>query len=466
MMNRRSFLKVAAMSGLTAMMPPLFQRRHAWAALPDTIQYQAPAALPTIIHVFLYGGPSELAGNLSNISDINANSQNPYPSSLDPDNSTNDITSNAFWGEAGGNIMETLLDSGDLSIYRTVNRIKADTKDHGTSTTQNLVGGLDIFSPGIATTLAAILERFNPFGKAIDELVMPFVSFEGESRVFNLGDLNPSLALRPMNLNENFANPYERARNWSLDSNDEDTNDVALEAMARDAGALIAPRYAKVEESFLKRSDLETYINDHFNEDAVEGSIPDDPETGETIVYPDNTFGDKLKAAVSLAVNNPDTVFISLGSGGLGGWDDHSGALDDYPSRIQGLFKALESAAKHLRAASADTVVINVFGDFGRNVNLNNSMGWDHGNNQNLYTVGGWGVPGRALGKLVGRTQRIGTPFQNRQFTSPTAGSYQCEPFSIASTIFKYFGVQNPEVLTGEPAIDESDNVPNEKRST
>jgi hypothetical protein len=75
----------------------------------------------------------------------------------------------------------------------------------------------------------------------------------------------------------------------------------------------------------------------------------------------------------------------------------------------------------------------------------------------------GSGLPGRALGKLVGKTQRIGTPFQNRQFTSPAAGSYQCEPFAIASSIFKYFGVQNPEVLTGESAIDESAGVPNEK---
>jgi hypothetical protein len=460
MMNRRSFLKLAAMSGLSALMPPLFQNRYAWAALPDTIQYQAPAAIPTIIHVFLYGGPSELAGNLSNISDINDNSQNPYPSSLDPENSSNDITANAFWGAAGGNIMETLLDSGDLSIYRTVNRIKADTKDHGTSVTQNLVGGLDVFGPGIATTLAAILERFNPFGKAIDELVLPFVSFEGDSKVFNLGDLNPSLTLRPMNLDENFANPYERNQYWYLDGDDGDTNDVALEAMARDVGTLNTPRHAEVEESFLKREELEAYISEHFTEDDVEGGIPDGVE------YPDNSFGDKLKAAVSLAVNNPDTVFISMGSGGLGGWDDHSGGIDDYPDRMEGLFLALDAASQHLRAASADSVVINVFGDFGRNVNLNNSSGWDHGNNQNLYTVGGWGIDGRALGKLVGRTERIGTPFQNRQFTSPTSDSYQCEPFSIASTIFKYFGVQNPEVLTDEPAIDESDNVPNEKIST
>ena len=72
--------------------------------------------------------------------------------------------------------------------------------------------------PGIATTLAAILERFNPFGKSIDQLVLPFVSFEGESKVFNLGDLNPPLVLRPMNLDSNFANPYQRSRNWYLDS--------------------------------------------------------------------------------------------------------------------------------------------------------------------------------------------------------------------------------------------------------
>lgn len=470
MMNRRTFLKLAAMSGLTAMMPPMFLKRNAWAALPDTIQYQAPAVLPTIIHVFLYGGPSELAGNLTNIADINANSQNPYPSDLE-------LTDNDFWGAAGGSIMETLLASGDLSIYRTVNRIKSDTKGHGLSVTQNLVGNLDETGAGIATTLAAILERYNPFAKPIDELVLPFVSFEGDSKVFNLGDLNPSLAFRPMNLNENFANPYQRRAYWYLDGGDEGggANDLALEAMARDAGTLNAPRRAQVEEAFLKRGDLELYIDKHFSRTIVEGSIPDDPDSEDPknpdpIVYPDNPFGEKLKAAVSLAVNNPDTVFISMGSGGLGGWDDHSGGIDDYPGRMEDLFLALEAATKHLRGAamagnaSASSVVINVFGDFGRNVNLNDSMGWDHGNNQNLYTLGGSGIEGRALGKLVGRTQRIGTPFQNRQFTSPTADSYQCEPFSIASTIFKYFGVQNPEVLTGEPAIDE--NAPDEKIPT
>jgi uncharacterized protein (DUF1501 family) len=124
--------------------------------------------------------------------------------------------------------------------------------------------------------------------------------------------------------------------------------------------------------------------------------------------------------------------------------------------------EALQVASRHLMLMEANNIVINVFGDFGRNVNVNDSNGWDHGNNQNLYTIGGADIAGRTLGKLVGKTQRIGTPFKNRQFTSPTPESYQSEPFSIASTIFQYFGVQNPELLNGEPAINESNVVPNE----
>ena len=48
------------------------------------------------------------------------------------------------------------------------------------------------------------------------------------------------------------------------------------------------------------------------------------------------------------------------------------------------------------------------------------------GNNRNLFTLGGAGISDRALGKLAGRTQRIGTPFQNRQFTAPD-GSIKAE---------------------------------------
>ena len=463
MITRRQFLKATGLLGLSLALPPGIYKKEATAAALENIDFAAPAVIPKIINIFLYGGPSELAGNLSNIEDIAANSQSSYPSYLDPAEADNSITANKFWGSAGGDIMEELLSSGQISIYRTINRIKDNSRAHGTSVTQNLVGNLDLFNPGIATTLAAILNIYQPFAKPTDELVLPFVSFEGESKVFNLGDLNVPLNLRPIALDSNFQNPYERSKNWYLDSDDDDTNNSIIDNLARSVSTSVPNRFDKVNEAFLKRAELADFIAASFNSDEIMADLPIDPDTGEQIQYPSSNFGSRLQAAVSLAVRNPDTVFISLGSGGLGGWDDHSGAIEDYPGRMQGLMEALKVAARHMTLANASHIVINIFGDFGRNVNLNNSMGWDHGNNQNLFTLGGSGIPGRTLGKLVGKTQRIGTAFENRQFTSPTDDSYQCEPFSIASSIFKYFGVQNPEVLTGEPAIDESSVIPDEK---
>ena len=461
MMNRRQFLKAAGMCGLSLALPPFIWKQQALAALPDNLNYVAPAMMPQIIHVFLYGGPSELAGNLTNIAEIDANSQNPYPASLDPNNANNDITANKFWGSAGGDIMEEMLASGEMSIYRTINRIKDDSKAHGRSISQNLVGNLNLANAGIATTLAAVLEKFNPFGKAVDELLLPFVTFEGNSRVFSPGDLDLPLALRPLALDANFNNPYARSKNNFLDVNNDNTNDQKLEDLALLTSNLF-PQFEKVNNAFIKRAELADFINSSFNNDKIIEDLPVDPDTGQKIQYPPGNFGSRLLAAVSLAIKNPESLFISLGSGGLGGWDDHSDSLSRYPGRIQNLMEALRVGSRHLALMEANNVIINVFGDFGRNVNVNDSNGWDHGNNQNLYTIGGADITDRALGKLVGKTQRIGTPFKNRQFTSPTGDSYQCEPFAIASSFFKYFGVQNPELLTGEPAIDESDNVPNE----
>jgi hypothetical protein len=418
--------------------------------------------IPQIIHIFLYGGPSELAGNLTNIAEIAVNSQNPYPASLNPNNANNDITLNNFWGSAGGSNMEEMLANGEMSLYRTINRIKDDSKAHGRSIAQNLKGNLDLSNAGIATTLAAIIDKFNPFvNKTVDDLLLPFVTFEGDSTVFSPGDLDIPLPLRPLALDANFNNPYERSTNSFLDANNNNTNDQKLEDLAQ-AESNLFPQFEKVNNAFVKRAELSDFIESSFNSEKIIEDLPVDPGTGQKIQYPNTNFGTRLLSAVSLAIKNPESVFISLGSGGLGGWDDHSDSLTRYPNRIQLLMEALQVASRHLMLMEANNIVINVFGDFGRNVNVNDSNGWDHGNNQNLYTIGGADIAGRTLGKLVGKTQRIGTPFKNRQFTSPTPESYQCEPFSIASTIFQYFGVQNPELLNGEPAINESNVVPNE----
>ncbi|MCK5336472.1 MAG: hypothetical protein KAQ67_09920, partial [Gammaproteobacteria bacterium] len=167
-------------------------------------------------------------------------------------------------------------------------------------------------------------------------------------------------------------------------------------------------------------------------------------------------------------------------------------------------------------ANDTSNIVINIFTDFGRNANLNNSQGWDHGNNQNFYTFGGRPLirldpalgeytpslsetifpvrnfdhssvdqaaraepnavrPAGALGKIVGQTTIFGTPGANRWFTMPSdanasgtdpgatgpgtfnavaypstfpPATYEFEPQAIAATIFGWFGVTNPEVLT------------------
>ena len=86
MITRRQFLKSVGFTGLALSLPLPFAKQELHAALLDNIDYKKPLTIPKIIHVFLYGGPSELAGNLTNIAEIDANSQNFYPSSLDPNN--------------------------------------------------------------------------------------------------------------------------------------------------------------------------------------------------------------------------------------------------------------------------------------------------------------------------------------------------------------------------------------------
>ncbi len=488
-MKRREFIKAITVLCTSMMTPQILwmgvsrarpsprQLRNLRSVITEEVDYAPPSVMPQVINIFLYGGPSELAGNLTNIEEINLNSQNSYPSYLDPGSSNNVITENHFWGpdsngsnSAGGDVMEELIASGDMSIYRTINRLKDDNKAHGRSVTQNLVGNLDVYSPGFATTLAGVLSANNPFGKDIDELVLPFVSFEGDSRVFNLGELEIPLTLRPVALDTNFDNPYSRKKNPYLD----DTTDAILDSLAREVSGALDKGYQKINDAFLKRGELAGFIERSFNRTSVDENLPyhpggdtTDPDTDDTgrLVYPDTNFGRRLKAAMSLAISNPDTIFISLGSGGLGGWDDHSEAIDRYTTRMRELMQALRAAVKHMKWVNPPrrNIVINVFGDFGRNVNLNNALGWDHGNNQNLYTIGGWDIPGRVLGKIAGRTVRTGDPKVNRQFTIPADDSYQCEPFAIVSTIYSYFGIRNPEVLTGEPPVDET-TPPNERK--
>ena len=503
-MKRRDFLKYAGISGASVFVPSSLNLASLYKNANAAIEYgQAsiltpPTVMPQVINIFLYGGPSELAGNLSNIADIENNSQNSYENRFNgitmPTSGGGLITPNGFWSGAGGDEMEFMLTNNYMSAYRTLHKVKDGTRSHRESILMSIKGSLDIdTSAGVGTRMAALLMTHAATYEAntmladnspitsVNNLVLPFVSFEGESRIFAQDpDTTIPLTFRGTTLDDNFDNPYTRNSN---------NNASRLDTLVTKAtGAAEQARFSGAVDAFTTRAQLEGQIgslSDANNEtltplptlsgaDATENG-------GATFSYPDNGFGDTVKAAVTLAIHNPSSLFISVG-GSLGGWDDHNNGIDRYPDRMTNVMQTLRAAMWHIKymngqtiansntRATTDNIVINVFGDFGRRVNLNNSMGWDHGNNQNLFTFGGAGVrsaafaANRQLGKVVGTTVWTGSAGTNNQFTVPAPGSYQFEPMSVAASLYSYMGVENPEILTrddelnpsGDPAIDET----------
>ena len=406
-------------------------------------------AAQTIL-VFLYGGASQLAGNITNIDTIEANSQSSYNGYF----RSITATANGCWQEAGGAEMETLLTNGDMTLYRTCYSAARETvnnKAHGVCTEQNQKGSFDTTGGGVVANIATILHAKG----AIDEnTLMPFVTMEGESHFYDSSSIPLAGFLKPVAIDEDFDNPYERSwwtvRRWTYYTeaeqqqnhyDDSDANggfDPALTA-AMDTLAQQHNHPGKIKDAFGTRAHLADFIN------TVKATPT--PDLGDDAYPEDNAFADKLEAAIKLLDGNPDTRIVTLGTGGLGGWDDHNEARD-YVTRAESLFRSLRSAAAHLNAINKDdTISILVFGEFGRNVNLNSAFGWDHGNLQNLYVIGGKRYFTHR--GVVGETTVDVTGSLNRLWLKPAEGSYWFEPLSIAATLYTIFGITNPDVLTG-----------------
>lgn len=526
-MKRRDFLRLMGLAGASVFAPSSLNITSMYKRANAAVNYAgttvaAPAVMPQVINIFLYGGPSELAGNLTNIQDIHDNSQNSYTDAfgagiLQPQGSGGLITPSGFWSGAGGDDMQFLLDQSYMSVYRTIMKRLNGTRSHRESILMSQKGSLDVeTSAGIATRIAATMMQhrsayeagtsladgtaIGSLANGVEDLFLPFVSFEGESRLFAPDpDVQIPLLMRGTTLDQNFDNPYTR---------NNDTNATELDALVNKVmTAEYQSRYSGVVNAFSLRQFLDAkmaaltpgvsvntgtdssgdplpLVTDAADAAAM-GIAPGDP-----LVYPDNNFTDRIRAAVTLAIKNPASLFITVG-GGLGGWDDHNNAITDYRDRMNNLFATLKAAMLHIKySATATTldgtnrntvsnIAINMYGEFGRLVNLNGPQGgWDHGNNQNLYTFGIDATdpasprPANALGKIVGTTTRVGKSGVNNQVLEPAPGSYEAEPMSIAATVYSYFGVQtpasptanNPSILTadptfnpaGVPAIDET----------
>ena len=269
---------------------------------------------------------------------------------------------------------------------------------------------------------------------------------EGDSTFFATPTYSLETFLKANAFDADLSNPYERRydKQWyyytraERDANPDNYRDsrasldVAMDALAQNKN-----KSGKIKDNFDKRVELQSFING-----IKDATVPDIATP-----YRDNYFADKLQSAIKILVKNPDTKVISLGSGGLGGWDDHSEGRD-YRDRMRNLFEALKSAMEHIKAENKEgNINIVIWGDFGRGVNLNNSLGWDHGNLQNVYMLGGKNYFNH-LG-VVGETKLVKTGEVNRLYLQPAENSYWFEPASVAATLYKIYGITNPQYLTG-----------------
>ena len=439
-MKRRSFIKLS-LAAITALVLPAETKAAVNLA---NIEFSTTIAnnnsAQTII-IYLYGGASMLAGNITNLDEIKEKSQSDYDNYF----GTITPTANDCWEEAGGAHMEALMDSGDMTLFRTCFsdvREESNNKAHGLCTSQNQKGSFDEEDDGIVTKLAHILEVN---GIVNEDSVMPFITLDGESAFYSQ-EVEPLPAyLKAVGMNSNLDNPYERSLErlytyYTAEERAVDGYNTINPALQEKMNSLAQGLNidGKMKEAFDKRVELEEFINN------IKTSVT--PDLGVDAYPANNSFADNIETAIKVLVNNADTKVITIGTGGLGGWDEHDQAID-YVSRSESLFSSLRSAMAHLKAEVKDgSINIMVFGEFGRNVNLNTSFGWDHGNLQNFYLLGGKDYFNHQ--GVVGETSLYDTGSINRLFLHPADGSYKFEPLSIASTIYNIYGITNPEILT------------------
>lgn len=367
-MKRREFMKAMGALGMTTVAPSLFTDKDFIGSVQASPAIQGATVdlsdtskrTPQVINIFLYGGASELAGNLTNISDLNVHSQSKYagPTALnpiftsvynevdalnDPNADVGQVTPNSFWANAGGIIMEDMLYEGDMAIYRTCNRRKNNTRAHRPSIFSGQKGTLDIDSaPGLGTTLASVIANnssayISEFGVAsLEELVMPMVSFEGESTTFALNpDSNASpipLALKPVGLSANFDNPYQRGNEPASAATLDGLVDSKMKANPTsvtgdpdfdDLTADYGQRYKKVSESFLNHRKLATTVqrfNDLITDDSTLPLLPERDPDGSNAAFDLDLY----------------TAFLNA-VGGTGRFFDHQDPPVAYGSEQNGL---------------------------------------------------------------------------------------------------------------------------------
>jgi len=440
-MKRREFLKTTLSAMAAAGLAPDLLRAAEMTQLPlgdvslDRNIYNTNQAQTLLI--FLVGGMSDFIGNMTHLEQIRREdlSEKPYPSGGFT------LTKNGFWQEGGGASLQSMLDDPSIqtSYFRTA-MAKDLRRSHGLSQRRFMHGHPTIES-GIPITLMHVLHRYN----LVDEnSLMPYVRLAGGLEFYDDRGASTMLPshLRPVTIEvssrpgETMKNPYIRDSIW-----DDAEMENVIEKMSFEVNDFNDP----ITSAMQRRKEISDFI-----EEIKNSSLPAGVE------YPNTPTGRRLETAMRILIANPDTKVISTEPAYR--WDDHSNALTGHKAQGEDFFACIAAAMNHRKAAGKDNINIVVYGDFGRNFSVNKANGWDHGNNQVVYWFGGERYF-NSLG-VVGDTELHVWLKKARLYSRPTEASYQFEPYSIASTFYKLYGIQNPEVLTGGyKAIDPSESV-------
>jgi len=430
-MRRREFLKTTLSMMAAAGLAPELLRAAELGQLPlgdvsfDKSIYEKNDA--QTLFIFCVGGMSDFIGNMTHLEQIKKEdlSEKTYP------DTGYTLTKNGFWQEGGGESLQRMLDNSDFqtSYFRT--SISKDLRrSHGLSQRRYMHGHPTIVS-GLPITLLHILNRYN----AVDEsTLMPYVRIAGGKEFYDdqgasfplPGHLRPVTIEIPYRSAEIMSNPYIRGSIWD-DASVED----AIEKLSYNVNDFNDP----ISSAMKKRKEISEFMERVKNTTLPSGvEYPKDSRTAKII-----------ESAMRILIANPDTKVVTTEPGYR--WDDHSNALSGHKEHGSDLFACIEAAMNHMKAAGKDNINIVVYGDFGRNFSINRTNGWDHGNNQVVYWFGGQRYFNNL--KVVGETELQVWLKKARLYSIPAKNSYSFEPYSIASTFYRIYGITNPEVLTG-----------------
>ena len=430
-MKRRDFIKTTLSMMAAAGLAPDLLRAAEMGRLPlgdvtlDKSVYNKNETQTLLI--FLVGGMSDFIGNATHLEQIRKEdlSENPYPETGFT------VTKNGFWQEGGGSVLQSMLDDDTLqtTYFRTA-MAKDKSRSHGLSQRRFMHGHPTIES-GMPITLLHVLNRYN----LVDEnTLMPYVRLAGGLQFYDDRGADYMLPshLRPVTIeipyrgDATMNNPYKRDSIWD----DKAYLEEGIENLSYEVNDFNDP----ISSALQRRKTISEFIDRIKDEPLPEG-----------VEYPVHRTGRTIETAMRILISNPDTKVITTEPGNR--WDDHSNALTGHKVHADRLFDAVSAAMKHMKAAGKDNINIVVYGDFGRNYSINKADGWDHGNNQVVYWFGGE----RYLNSLgvVGETDLYVWLKKARLYSRPKEGTFEFEPYSIASTFYRLYGITNPEVLTG-----------------